>query len=76
MEVAVSSVALDRVNASLYAENSVTEYWIVLGEARQIEVYRQPENGVYQQKRLYSVGETLACESVPGLQMALADWFA
>ena len=52
VEVAVSSVALDRENASLYAENNVTEYWIVLGEERRIEVYRQPENGVYQQKRL------------------------
>lgn len=76
VEVAVSSVALDRENASLYAENRVTEYWIVLGEEQRVEVYRQSENGVYQQKRLYSVGETIACESVPGLQVALAEWFA
>ena len=76
VEVAVSSAALDRVNASLYAEAGVPEYWIVLGEERRIEVYRQPENGVYQQKRLYAVGETLACESVPGLQAPLEDWFA
>ena len=76
VEVAVSSAALDRENASLYAENNVTEYWIVLGEERQIEVYRQPENGVYQRKRLYSVGGTVACESVPGLQVTPADWFA
>ncbi len=76
VEVAVSSAALDRENASLYAEANVPEYWIVHGTERQIEVYRQPENGAYQQKRLYSVGETLPCESVPGLQVALADWFA
>ena len=76
VEVAVSSAALDRENASLYAEAGIPEYWIVLGEERQIEVYRQPENGVYQQKRLYSVGETLECGSVPGLQASLVDWFA
>ena len=76
VEVAVSSAALDRENASLYAEAGVPEYWIVLGEAQQIEVYRQPENGVYQQKHLYSVGETLLCGSVPGLEPALANWFA
>ena len=76
MEVAVSSAALDRANASLYAENGVAEYWIVLGAEQQIEAYRQPENGIYQQKRLCSAGETLACGSVPGLQVALADWFA
>ena len=76
MEVAVSSAALDRENASLYAEAGVLEYWIVLDEERQIEVYRQPENGVYQQKRLYAAGETLVCESVPGLRAPLEDWFA
>ena len=76
VEVAVSSVALDRENATLYAEAGITEYWIVLGDERQVEVYRQPENGVYQQKRLYAVGETLACAGVPGLQVPLAEWFA
>ena len=76
VEVAVSSAALDRENASLYAEAGVREYWIVLGEERRIEVYRQPENGVYRQKRLCAVGETLVSASVPGLQVALAEWFA
>lgn len=76
VEVAVSSVALDRENASLYAEAKVPEYWIVLGTERQIEVYREPENGIYRQKRLYAVGEALECASVPGLQAVLADWFA
>jgi Uma2 family endonuclease len=76
VEVAVSSAALDRENASLYAEAGVTEYWIVLGVECQIEVHRQPVDGVYRQKRLYSLSETLVCESVPGLQVALADWFA
>ena len=76
VEVAVSSPALDRENASLYAEAGVSEYWIVLATEGRIEAYRQPENGLYQQKRLYSVGEILTCESVPGLQAVLADWFA
>ena len=76
VEIAVSSAALDRENASLYAEAGVPEYWIVLGGEQQIEVYRQPENGVYRQKRLYSLGETLACENVPGLSASLTDWFA
>lgn len=76
VEVAVSSVALDRENASLYAEANVPEYWIVLAEQRQIEVYCQPTGGAYQQKRLYSAGETLVCETVPGLQVAVAEWFA
>ncbi len=44
IEVAVSSPALDRENASLYAEAGGTEYWIVLANDRQVEVYRRPEN--------------------------------
>lgn len=76
VEVAVSSAALDRENASLYAEAGVPEYWIVLGTERRVEVYRQPENGVYQQKRLYAAGETLTCQNVPGLQVVLDEWFA
>src|SRR6266536_2450406 len=39
VEVAVSRPALDRENASLYAEAGVKEYWIVLGVERQVEVY-------------------------------------
>ena len=75
VEVAVSSAALDRANASLYAEAGVAEYWIVLAPERQVEVYRQPENGAYLQTRTYSVDEKLVCESIPGLEVALAGWF-
>ncbi len=53
----------------------MSEYWIVLGE-EPVEVYRQPENGVYQQKELCSVGATLVCAGVPDLRATLADWFA
>ena len=59
VEVAISSVASDRENATLYAEAGVTEYWIVLSEKEQVEVYREPENGVYKTKRIYSLGEAI-----------------
>ena len=76
VEIAISSVELDREKAVLYAEAGVAEYWIVLGETEQVEIYRQPLNGVYQQKSVRAAGETLVCESVPGLQVALDEWFA
>jgi Uma2 family endonuclease len=50
VEIAASSVALDRENASLYAEARVKEYWIVLAPQRQVEVYRLPERGHYREK--------------------------
>jgi Uma2 family endonuclease len=76
VEVAVSSVALDRENASLYAEAQVKEYWIVLGRESRIEVYRQPKNGRYQEFRLYGPEETLVCASLPAVQLRLSELFA
>ena len=76
VEVAVSSAALDRENASLYAEASIPEYWIILALEKRVELYRQPQGGTYQENRFYSLGETLNCESVPGLQVSLAELFA
>ena len=76
VEVSVSSPALDRENASLYAEAGVKEYWIVLGRERQVEVYRRPENGRYLEKTLLGGGDTVECSSVPGLQIPVAELFA
>ena len=59
VEVAVTSLAADREKAALYAEAGVSEYWIVLAEAGQVEVYRRPETGVYRERRLYGRGETI-----------------
>ena len=59
VEVAVSSVASDRENASLYAEAGVAEYWIVLGATERVEVYRRPVEGVYREQRTYVRGEVI-----------------
>ena len=70
------SPVLDRANASLYAESRVKENWIVLGVERQVEVYRRPEAGRYQEMRLFETNDTLECGSIPGLRIVLADLFA
>jgi Uma2 family endonuclease len=75
IEVAVSSAALDRENASLFAEAGVEEYWIVLPRERQIEVYRAPNEGSYAERRVVETGATLTCGSVAGLQIALDELF-
>lgn len=75
IEVAVSSSVLDRENASLYAEAGVKEYWIVLGLEQRIEVYRQPQNGLYQQKSMFNRNDVLHCESVPSVKISIADLF-
>jgi Uma2 family endonuclease len=75
VEVAVSSAALDRENASLYAEAGVKEYWIVLAPQRQIEVYRRPEKGRYQEVRTVGVNDTLECASVPHVRVRVSELF-
>lgn len=76
VEVAVSSVAPDRENAALYAENGVTQYWIVLGETEQVEVYRRPLNGVYQERRTYGRSESIENVGVVDEPVPVDTFFA
>jgi Uma2 family endonuclease len=76
IEVAVSSAALDRENASLYAEAGVKEYWIVLGSDQRVEVYRRPEAGRYQDTQSFGPTDMLVCGSVPAVRIRIADLFA
>ena len=75
IEVAVSSAALDREYASLYAEAGVKEYWIVLAEAQQIEIYRNPHAGVYREKLVVGVSDSIECSSIPNVCISLAAVF-
>ena len=76
VEVVVSSAELDRENASLYAENEVEEYWIVLPQQRRVEVYRRPEHGRYLDRRVVEASELLQCGSVPEIRIDLEALFA
>lgn len=75
VEVAVSSPELDRENASLYAEAGVKEYWIVLAPSRQVEVYRRPRAGVYQEKKIFGVKDVVECAAVPGVRISVREIF-
>ena len=52
VEVAESSMKIDREKAEIYARAGVPEYWILNLRRRQLEVHRDPENGVYTSKIL------------------------
>lgn len=73
IEVALGSTALDRENAALYAEACVTEYWILLGKEHQVEVYRRPENGRYQEMFVAGPRDTIQCLGLPGVQVQLSE---
>ncbi len=75
VEVAVTSIAMDREYALMYAEAMIQEYWIVVAERREVEVHRQPADGVYQTTRIYRADETITCEALPEISLSLKDLF-
>ncbi len=72
IEVAVSSLALDREKATLYAAANIPLYWLVNAEQRCIEVYSHPQQGIYLHTHIHT-GDLLAPF---GLQIAVQDLFA
>lgn len=75
IEIAISSVAMDREKAAIYAEAGVEEYWIVLPAERRIEVHRQLVGGSYQE-RFVTQGEVLFKSSaVPDVEIHLGELF-
>ena len=58
----------------LYARFSVREYWIVIPEEEEIEVYILKDN-TYQLYRTYRKGDTLESSSLKGLKIGLKEIF-
>jgi Uma2 family endonuclease len=75
IEVADSSLERDRdVKGPLYAENGVSEYWIVNVIDRCIEVYRRPRpDGTYGDVRTLRPGDMIDVAALPGVSVAVAD---
>lgn len=65
IEVADSSLSFDRkVKTPLYAQAGIPEYWIVNLNDRQIEIFRQPSEGGYQEKQIVKHTETAVCSTI------------
>ena len=58
----------------LYARFGVKEYWIVIPEEEEIEVYILKDNA-YQLYRTYRKGDTLESSSLEGLKIGLEEIF-
>jgi Uma2 family endonuclease len=75
IEIAVTSLALDRVKADIYAEANIQEYWIVDVSKKQIEVYTKPEDGAYTVKEIYEMEAVIHCQSVPAIELRVGALF-
>jgi len=76
IEVAVTTIEEDRELADVYAEAGIEEYWIILANTGQIEVYRRPFAGAYMDCKTYSAGEVIECGSLSAVKVAVDDVFA
>jgi len=76
IEVAVSSLEIDRVKAHIYAGAGVKEYWIVCPEEKQVEVYRQPGATGYAERTLLAAPAVIECVALPGVCVDLEALFA
>lgn len=75
VEIAVSSVEIDRRKTTIYAGAGVREYWIVLPETRQIEVHTKLTQSRYAVQRIFTEGQTAFSEVLPAFRVELSGLF-
>jgi Uma2 family endonuclease len=73
IEVAISSLEIDRIKTNAYAFAGIPECWIVIPTQQQVEVYKQPQPGQYQVVQIYQHTEQI--ETIEGLVLKLKDIF-
>ena len=72
VEVAISSLELDRIKAFIYAEAGVKEYWIVRPLEKCVEVHRFPSAGDYTERLTVQSPAVLESSALPGVSVDLA----
>ena len=75
IEVAVSSLEIDRVKALIYAEAGVKEYWIVNPKEKQVEISRQPGEQGHAERMVVSAPAVVECGALPGIRVDFGALF-
>lgn len=74
VEVADTTVETDRdVKIPLYAQQGISEVWLVDINGQCLEVYRQPSAEGYQERQKFYRGQTLFIQAFPDVEIAVAD---
>lgn len=80
IEVSDSSLSYDRGRkAKLYAEAGIADYWVVNLRGECVEVFRDPQDGIYQSHEVFDRGHTVRPLRFPKLKLPvtkLFDWYA
>jgi len=59
IEIAITSLELDRAKALVDAEANVPEYWILRPDAKSVEIYTEAKDGQYLSKKEQSFDDRL-----------------
>ena len=77
IEVADSSYDYDTgEKAGVYAKAGIKDYWVVNLQEFCIEVFRRPRRGVYQERKRFDVGTTLAPLPFPRIKLSVSGLFS
>lgn len=75
IEVALSSIDIDREKASIYAEANIPEYWLFDLNLKQVEVFSKPHGDSYQKKKIYNISDNIPLKIVKGGNINLKGVF-
>ncbi len=74
IEVADATETKDtEYKAAVYAQAGIADYWVVLVNKRQVNVYRNPEAGAYHAPRELKDGDTVSPLVAPEVLIAVSD---
>lgn len=74
VEVADPTLETDRnVKIPLYAEDGISEVWLVDLNGEQIEVFRQPAPSGYQDIKIVRWGQTISPQAFPEISLEVAQ---
>lgn len=74
IEVANSSLAIDRAKATIYAKANIPEYVIVNLQNNVLEIYNTPVNGKYSFTKILQKDENFFCSIIPEISFSLNDF--
>ena len=72
---AISSEAIDRDKAAIYARGGIEEYWLILPDAKRIERFTEPVGISNTQRELVSTGMRLCSKTSPSVSIETAELF-
>ena len=75
VEVAITSIELDREKANIYAAAGVPEYWLVLPREQTVEAFSEPTATAYARKTHHQSADTMTVGALPGLSLPLKQLF-